>query len=123
MFNDTITAYKDCEFDFVYNARYSVRKGTIAEKIYPDNISEDTKASRWHKLNDLLLESLTKRNNMMIWKTEEILISWEKDWKFYGRTRNFKEVFFEKNDTLNIWDIIKVKIISLDKYILNWKLA
>ena len=122
MFNDTITAYKDCEFDFVYNARYSVRKGTIAEKIYPDNISEDTKASRWHKLNDLLLESLTKRNNMMIWKIEEILISGEKDWQFFGRTKNFKEVYFEKKNWIKIWDIVKVKILELKKYVLIWKL-
>jgi tRNA-2-methylthio-N6-dimethylallyladenosine synthase len=75
MFNDTIKAYKECEFDFVYNARYSVRKGTIAEKIYPDNISSETKAERWHKLNNLLLESVEKRNNLMIGKIEEVLIS------------------------------------------------
>jgi len=66
MFNDTITAYKDCEFDFVYNARYSVRKGTIAEKIYPDNVPEETKAARWHKLNSELLISIEKRNKLMI---------------------------------------------------------
>jgi len=132
MFNDTIKAYADCNFDFVFNARYSVRKGTIAEKIYPDNISEETKASRWHKLNDLLLESLTKRNNMMVWKIEEVLISWEKDWKFFGRTRNFKEVYFsphltspkgEESKEIKIWDIVKVKILWLDKYILNWEIV
>jgi len=66
MFNDTIKAYKECEFDFVYNARYSVRKGTIAEKIYPDNISEETKAKRWHILNDLLLENIEIRNELMV---------------------------------------------------------
>jgi tRNA-2-methylthio-N6-dimethylallyladenosine synthase len=66
MFNDTIKAYKECEFDFVYNARYSVRKGTIAEKIYPDNISDEIKAKRWHTLNDLLLENIQKRNKLMI---------------------------------------------------------
>ena len=122
MFTDTIKAYNDCEFDFVYNARYSVRKWTIAEKIYPDNISEETKASRWHNLNNLLLKSLTKRNKLMIWKNEEILISGEKDWKFFGRTRNFKEVYFEKKNWIKIWDIVKIKILSLDKYVLNWEL-
>lgn len=122
MFFDTIKAYENCEFDFVYNARYSVRKGTIAAKIYPDNISNEIKAKRWHKLNSLLLEDIHKRNNLMIWKIEEILISWDRDWKFFGRTRNFKEVFFDKKDWINIWDIVKVKILSLDKYVLNWVL-
>jgi len=123
MFNDTIKAYKECEFDFVYNARYSVRKGTIAEKIYPDDIPDNIKAKRWHKLNDLLLESVKKRNKKMLWKTEEVLISWEKDWKFFGRTRNFKEVFFNKKDNIKIWDIVKVKITDLDKYVLLWELV
>jgi tRNA-2-methylthio-N6-dimethylallyladenosine synthase len=66
MFKDTINAYKECEFDFVYNARYSVRKGTIAAKIYPDDVPDEIKAKRWHKLNDLLLENIQKRNKMMI---------------------------------------------------------
>ena len=132
MFNDTIKAYKECEFDFVYNARYSVRKWTIAEKVYPDNVHEEIKAKRWHKLNNLLLENIQKRNKMMVWKIEEILISWEKNWYFFGRTRNFKEVFFsppqtsplewEKNKEVKIWDIVKVKITDLDKYVLRWKL-
>ncbi len=122
MFQDTIKAYKECEFDFVYNARYSVRKGTIAEKIYPDDIPDEIKAKRWHKLNDLLLESIQKRNKKMIWKIEEILISWEKEGQFFGRTRNFKEVFFNKKENIKIWDIVKVKITDLDKYVLKGKL-
>jgi tRNA-2-methylthio-N6-dimethylallyladenosine synthase len=66
MFNETIKSFKECEFDFAYNARYSVRRGTIAEKMYPDNVSDTTKAERWHTLNDLLLESITKRNQNML---------------------------------------------------------
>jgi tRNA-2-methylthio-N6-dimethylallyladenosine synthase len=40
MFEQTLVAIQECEFDFVYNARYSVRKWTIASKLYPDDISE-----------------------------------------------------------------------------------
>jgi len=122
MFQDTIKAYEECKFDFVYNARYSVRKGTIAEKIYPDNIPEKIKAQRWHKLNDLLLENIQNRNKLMLNKKEEILISWEKDWYFYGRTRNFKEVFLKKDNKIKIWDLIKIQITDLDKYVLKWKI-
>jgi tRNA-2-methylthio-N6-dimethylallyladenosine synthase len=116
MFNDTKKAFKECEFDFVFSARYSVRKWTIAEKIYPDDIKNEIKAERWHYLNDLLLESITKRNNKMIWNIEKILISWEKDEEFFWRTRNFKEVYFQKIEWINIWDIVKVKITELNKY-------
>lgn len=123
MFNETVKAFKECEFDFVFNARYSVRKWTIAEKIFPDDITNELKAERWHKLNDLLLESVTKRNNMMIWKIEKILISWEKDWEFFWRTRNFKEVYFDKIDNIYVWSIVKIKVTRLDKWTLKWEIT
>lgn len=119
MFKDTLKAFEELNFDFSYNARYSIRKWTLAEKLYPDDISDQTKADRWHKLNNKLLETLSKRNKMMIWKTEEILVSWQKDDYYYGRTRNYKEVFF-KWENIKIGDIVKVKIEKLNKYVLNW---
>lgn len=122
MFQKTINAFKKCEFDFTYNARYSVRKWTIAEKMYPDDISNEVKAQRWHKLNDILLENVTSRNTKMLNREEEVLISWEKEWEFIWRTRNFKEVRFPKIDWTKIWDLVNVKIIELDRYVLKWKL-
>lgn len=119
MFWDTIKAFEECQFDFTYNARYSVRKWTIAEKIYPDDISNETKALRWHILNELLLESVTNRNSSMIWLTQEVLVSWQKDEEYYGRTRNFKEIYFPVIDWVKIWDIVNVKITKLDKYVLK----
>ncbi len=123
MFQETMQAFKECEFDFCFTARYSVRKWTLADKMYPDDVSEQEKARRWHILNDLLLESVQKRNSLMLDREEEILISWEKDEQFYWRTRNFKEVFFNKNTKNKIWDIVLVKITSLDKFVLIWELV
>lgn len=117
MFQDTIKAFDECDFDFVFTARYSVRKWTIAEKIYPDDISNEEKASRWHFLNDKLIWQLSTRNKMMIWKIEEILVSWKKNWYNFGRTRNFKEVFFKWENIKN-WDLVKVKITELDWFVL-----
>lgn len=122
MFNDTIKAFSDCEFDFTYNARYSVRKWTIAAKIFPDDIINEIKAERWHKLNDELLETIILRNKRMIWRVEEVLVAWKKDWEFYWRTRNFKEVYF-KNKEVNIWDLVNVKILDIRKYTLVWELV
>jgi len=122
MFEDTKKAFIECEFDFSFTARYSVRKWTIASKIYPDDIPDSLKASRWHELNDMLLDSVTKRNTLMLGREEEILISWKKDEYFSWRTRNFKEVFFLADDSITIWDLVKVKITELDRYVLKWKL-
>ncbi len=122
MFQQTVKAFKNCQFDFVYNARYSVRKGTIAEKLYPDNVSDTIKAERWHTLNDLLLESITARNTKLVWKTIEVLICGEKDWDFFGRTRNFKEIYFPKLANIKIWDIVNVEIEKLNRYNLKWSI-
>ncbi len=119
MFQDTVKAFEDCEFDFTFNARYSVRKWTIAEKMFPDNITDWQKADRWHILNEKLLNSVTSRNSKMIWTIQEVLVAWEKDWKKFWRTRNFKEVFFDW-DNINTWDLVNVKITDIDRYVLNW---
>lgn len=121
MFEETVKAFEECEFDFTYNARYSVRTWTIASKIYPDDISDDIKAERWHNLNEELLKSISKRNNSMIWKIEKILVCWQKDEYFFWRTRNFKEVYFIW-ENIKIWDLVDVKIESLDRYVLKWTL-
>lgn len=119
MFQETVKAFKECEFDFAYIARYSVRPNTIAAKVMPDDVPDDVKAERWHILNSLLLENIQKRNKLMLGREENILISGEKDDYFFGRTRNFKEVFVKKSEKHKIGDIIKVKITEIDRYVLK----
>jgi tRNA A37 methylthiotransferase MiaB len=34
--------------------------------MYPDDIPDNIKAERWHKLNNVLMKTLTKRNLLMI---------------------------------------------------------
>lgn len=121
MFEDTLKAFDELEFDFSYNARYSQRTWTIAAKLYEDNIDEKEKSKRWHTLNDKLLETITKRNKMMLNREEEVLIYSQKDSIYRWRTKNFKEVFFPWKD-LKIWDMVIVKITDLDKYVLKWEL-
>lgn len=123
MFQDTVKAVRELEIDFVYIARYSVRNWTIASKIYPDDVSDETKAERWHILNEVMAENVKKRWEKMIWNTFEVMISWEKDEQFFGRTRNFKEVFFEKNDKYQLWDIVNIEITGVDGWVLTWKLV
>lgn len=123
MFQDTVNAIKELEIDFVYIARYSVRQWTIASKIYPDDIPDSVKAKRWHLLNRVLEENVQKRAEKMLDRVEDILISWEKDEYFFGRTRNFKEVFFPKQEWIQIWNIIKVKILKIDDWVLKWEIV
>ena len=119
MFEDTIKAFRECHFDFSYTARYSVRPNTLASKIMPDDVPDGVKSQRWHILNDLLLESVQQRNSLMLGRTGQVLIAGEKDDQYFGRTRNFKEVFFDKSSDFKIGDLAKVQITHLNKYVLN----
>ena len=120
MFEETIRAFRECQFDFSYIARYSVRPQTLAARIYPDDVPDSTKAERWHILNSLLLENIQTRNELMLGRVEEVLISGERDEQFFGRTRNFKEVFFEKWENTQVGDIVSVKITEINRYVLMW---
>ncbi len=116
MFEDTIKAIRELEIDFVFIARYSVRPWTIASKIYVDDVPTSQKAERWHILNNVLEENVEKRFKLMVGKSFKVLINWEKDWEFFGRTRNFKEVFFSKVEWVNIWDLVDVNITWYNKW-------
>jgi tRNA-2-methylthio-N6-dimethylallyladenosine synthase len=83
MFKDTVKAMQELEFDFAYLARYSVRKGTLASKIYPDDVPQEVKAERWHILNNILEENVKKRNEMMLNREEQVLISREDEKYIY----------------------------------------
>ena len=114
-FQSTVIAMQECQFDFVFIARYSPRSGTLATEKYADDISPAEKARRWNILNDILREWVFARNNAMIWREEEILISWEgKDETLVGRTRNWKEVHIPMMSDIVIWDLIRVKITQTD---------
>lgn len=136
MFLETLKAFDECQFDFAYNARYSVRPQTLAAKIYPDDVPNTVKAERWHQINAKLEECVEKRNSLLIGKVEEVMINGERDEQWFGRTRNFKEVFFDKQTTtpelvegessmseghwyVKIGDIVKVKITQLDRWVLK----
>jgi tRNA-2-methylthio-N6-dimethylallyladenosine synthase len=76
-FQETVRAMEECQFDFAFIARYSSRSGTLATTRYEDDISPSEKARRWTILNDILRRTATARNQMMIGRTEEILITGE----------------------------------------------
>lgn len=79
------------------------------------------KAARWDRLNTLMYEIIQKRNQLMIGREEVIMVSKidEEDGTISGRTRNFKEVYLLKNENIQLGDLISVKIIELDRWVLR----
>lgn len=120
-FQATATAMRECQFDFAFIARYNPRSGTVATAKYEDDISAEEKARRWNILNDILRETVFARNALMVGREEEILISGEgKDETWVGRTRNWKEVFIPKSENIKVGDLIRVKIVESEGWVLRW---
>lgn len=118
-FQATVRAMEECQFDFAYIARYSSRNGTVATRLYDDDISHTEKARRWDILNTALRASVQARSQMMIGRKEKILISGKgKDETLVGRTRNFKEVYIPYRDDIAVGDIVDVEIRELDGWVL-----
>lgn len=113
-------AFRECQFDYAYIARYSPRKQTYAAKM-PGHVPAEVKAQRWDKLNTLMYEIIQERNQMMIGREEIILVAKidEEDGTISGRTRNFREVFLPKNEKIKLGDLVPVKIMELDRWVLK----
>ncbi len=79
------------------------------------------KAERWDRLNTLMYEIIQKRNQLMLGREEVIMVSKidEEDGTISGRTRNFKEVFIPKNEKIQLGDLIPIKILELDRWVLK----
>lgn len=79
------------------------------------------KAKRWDRLNALMYEIIQQRNQLMIDREEVIMISKidEEDGTISGRTRNFKEVYLLKNEKIQLGDLVPVKIMDIDRWVLR----
>ena len=68
-----------------------------------------------------MFDIIQERNKLMLGREEIILISKmdTEDGTLSGRTRNFREVFLPKNDSIKIGDLIPVKITEIDRWVLR----
>jgi len=68
-----------------------------------------------------MYEITQKRSELMIGREEVILVSHidEEHNTFSGRTKNFREVFAPRNDSIKIGELVPVKIIEIDRWVLR----
>lgn len=76
---ETIAAMKAARFDSAYIFKYSERKGTIAARKYPDDVSPEIKTERIVELIDLQHRISLKLNQEKIGQTMTVLIEGESD--------------------------------------------
>jgi len=76
---ETIAAMKAARFDSAYIFKYSERKGTIAARQYPDDVSPEIKKKRIMELFDLQHQISLEKNQEKIGRTMTVLIEGESD--------------------------------------------
>jgi tRNA-2-methylthio-N6-dimethylallyladenosine synthase len=73
-FEDTLDVVQKVGFDVAFTFKYSERKGTIASKKYPDDVSAEKKTERIMKLIEIQRAITLKNNQAYIGKVCDILI-------------------------------------------------
>ena len=101
------------KFDQVFMFIYSVRKGTVAEKM-PDHVPEDIKSERFSRLKTLADSITAEETKKYIGTIQKVLVEGESKTNknmLTGRTRSYKVVNFEGDESL-IGKEVEIKITS-----------
>jgi tRNA-2-methylthio-N6-dimethylallyladenosine synthase len=119
-FENTVKFFKKIKFDMAYIAKFSLRPGTVAEKI-GDNVPQKEKERRYKILTNLLKKIAKKKNEKFLNKVVDVLVEEEKDGFLLGKSRHFKTVKFKGKKDL-IGNFVKVKILKAEPFGLFGKL-
>jgi len=125
-FQETVETYKDIKFDLSYTAKYSNRKGTLADKEMQDDVSLDEKKRRWFIMQNLMEEITGKKNKKYQDKIVSVLFdNYKADKKYLtGNSKEMKYVIIEnvENDDL-LGEIRDVKIFKTSVWALWGKIV
>lgn len=116
-FEETVDLYKQCSFDIAYPAKYSTRSGTLAEKIYKDDVSLPEKKRRWFVLQDLMEKITCEKNKKYQDQTLSVLVDSFKNGWCEGNSREMKRVSF-KGEESQVGKICDVKIFKTDTWMM-----
>lgn len=119
-FEDTLDVVRKVNFEQIFMFIYSVREGTVAEKM--EQVPEDKKHERFEKLKELYESRVDENNEKYLNTVQKLLIegtSKNNNDMFEGRTDTNKVVIFKPNKENKIGDIVTVKILEAHKWYLK----
>lgn len=125
-FEDTFDVMRTVEFDSAFIFKYSERKGTIAARKYPDDVSEEKKTERIVRLNALQKEMSLKKNQAHIGQVHEVLIesmtTKKSETDVQGRNDGNKLVILPGGD-YGVGDFVKATIVDATAHVLKGEKA
>jgi len=99
-FMETFHLLEDLRMDVAHLARYSPRPGTVAERLYPDDVPEEEKMRRFRLLEDLQEKIGGEINTHYLGQKVEVLFEEKVKGRWRGRTPTNKLVFVESDHDL-----------------------
>lgn len=116
-FNDTLSLYEYCQFDYAFTFVYSPRAGTPAANM-EDNIAMEVKKKRLYQLNEMVNDLAKKSNARMIDKELKVLILGEsnKDPDVLAGYSEEEKLVLVKGSKDLIGEVVAVKVIETKQF-------
>jgi len=121
-YNQTVDMYKQLEWDQCFLSQYSPRRGTFAFKKLDDDIPNEVKKERWHKLNDMMRDISAKKNQAYKDQIIEVIVEKQVGKKCSARSESNKEVVFDSGRNL-VGELVEVKITQPKEWLLEGELV
>lgn len=109
-FQDTISLYREVDFDISYNAQYSPRSGTLGVKLFKDDVSKEEKGLHWRELQAVMEEIALRKNQAFIGQAVSVLIDRVENGFAIGNSREMKLCRMLSKDESLIGKIISMQI-------------
>lgn len=123
-FQDSFKVFRMISPGMAYIAKYSVRPGTVAAKIFKDSVPLKIKKQRWKKLTMLLKKTARQGLKKEVGRVLEVLVdAWSaKKKECLGKTRNYRTVRFKNKKGL-VGQFVRVKILKAREFELEGELG
>ncbi|MGA0333564.1 MAG: tRNA (N6-isopentenyl adenosine(37)-C2)-methylthiotransferase MiaB [Kiritimatiellia bacterium] len=121
-FEDTYALLKELELDKVHLAKYSERPKTIAARKMADDVSDEEKERRRLRIDELVDEILTRKNQRWQDQEVEVLVESRHKGKWRGRTPHNRLVFFAAEENMR-GALVDVKISFTSPYSMQGELV
>lgn len=127
-FEESYRMMEQVEWDMVFLAVYSSRKGTHAQKHLKDDVPMTEKKRRFQRINALLRKISRKKHEAFVGRTVEVLVEKQEPFKpggvgrCSGRTPEFKEVFFDSGREM-VGKFAQVRVTAAQNFFLEGELA
>ena len=110
-FKETLDLVERCKYDNAFTFVFSARVGTPAEKI-PDNTPLKEKEERLQRLNEVVNKYFLENNKKLEGSVVPVLVEGISDKKnmYYGYSDTNKLINFSSNKSIEVGDIVDVKI-------------